>query len=533
MPAGEAGRYNQRMLSVEERERIRREYYDAQKSRRKIERELGHDRRTINKALEDAVPKRYERTAPRAKPRLGDWEARIDALWAERATQPRKQRYTAQRIYALIQAEGYGGSPGSVRRYVRLKHKAAQRPEVFLRLDYDPGMDVQVDWGQAEVILGGEPETAQFLQMRACYSRKVFVRAYPTQKQESFLDALASGFEFFGGVFRTAWFDNLKTAVQTVLQGKTRREQRQFVAFRSHYLFEAVFCTPGQGHEKGGVENGIGYAQRTLFSPLPVARDFEDLNAQLLAACQASDARQVAGQRDSIAQAWQEERDCLKPLPKYRFPCCASAELTLDGYGLITFETNRYSVPVERTRKLLTVQAYPFTLDILNGETAEIIATHPRSYGQAQEVIDPVHFLPLLEQRTAAFEHSRAMRQLRADLPPVFEELLARLRRDEGLGVREFVRVLRLLEAHPTDRLEAAVSTALMLRTVNRDAIELLLRAQDQPETLTPPLDPAAWPKQAAWIPAPSPSAPDVQLYDALLTRLSTDGALLAPAGAA
>jgi len=99
--------------------------------------------------------------------------------------------------------------------------------------------------------------------------------------------------------------------------------------------------------------------------------------------------------------------------------------------------------------------------------------------------------------------------------------------------VREFVRVLRLLEAHPTDRLEAAVRTALTLRTVNRDAIELLLRAQDQPEALTPPLDPAAWPKQATWIPAPSPSAPDVQLYDGLLTRVSTGGALLAPAGAA
>jgi len=63
------------------------------------------------------------------------------------------------------------------------------------------------------------------------------------KQQESFLDALAHGFEFFGGVFSAVWFDNgpaaghfLTTAVQKVLEGRNRREQRHFIGFRSHYL---------------------------------------------------------------------------------------------------------------------------------------------------------------------------------------------------------------------------------------------------------------------------------------------------------
>ena len=138
-------------------------------------------------------------------------------------------------------------------------------------------------------------------------------------------------------------------------------------------------------------------------------------------------------------------------------------------------------------RKHLTVKAYPFIINILDNE--EIIASHSRSYERHQDVIDPLHYLALLEQRPGAFEHARPMRQLRASWPPVFEEVLARLQRDEGLGIREFVRVLRLLETHPCHQLEAAMRDALAFNTVNRDAIELILRQYSAPELPPPPLD--------------------------------------------
>ena len=93
--------------------------------------------------------------------------------------------------------------------------------------------------------------------------------AFPTQKQESFFAGHVQAFQYFGGVPRRLTYDNLTTAVLRVLKGRNRQEQEAFIVFRSHHLFESHFCTPGQGHEKGGVEHGVGYARRNFMVPIP------------------------------------------------------------------------------------------------------------------------------------------------------------------------------------------------------------------------------------------------------------------------
>ena len=89
--------------------------------------------------------------------------------------------------------------------------------------------------------------------------------AFPTQKQECFYAGHVAAFDYLGGIPRRLSYDNLKTAVKRVLQGRNRQQQERFILFRSHYLFESHFCTPGAGHEKGRVENGVGYPQDYLF----------------------------------------------------------------------------------------------------------------------------------------------------------------------------------------------------------------------------------------------------------------------------
>ena len=88
-------------------------------------------------------------------------------------------------------------------------------------------------------------------------------------------------------------YDNLKAAVQKILEGRTRREQLAFIALRSHYLFESHFCTPGQGHQKGGVEHAVGFGRRNFLVPIPQVGSFAQLNALLLTRCQEDDTRQV------------------------------------------------------------------------------------------------------------------------------------------------------------------------------------------------------------------------------------------------
>jgi transposase len=236
----------------------------------------------VRKALENSSPKAYTLSAAKDAPKLGAYKAQIEALLAESERLPRKQRYTSGKIYQIIRQAGYQGAESTVRYYVSQQRKALRRPPIYLPLVYDPGVDAQADWGEATVILDGEQVVVQLFIMRLCYSRKLFVMAFPTQRQEAFLLGHVRAFSHFGGVPQRISYDNLKTAVQHILQGRNRIEQTDFVRFRSHYLFESRFCTPAQGHEKGGVESAVGYSRRNFLTPVPAVADYDELNALLL-----------------------------------------------------------------------------------------------------------------------------------------------------------------------------------------------------------------------------------------------------------
>jgi transposase len=463
------------MITVETQEHIRRAYYLEHKSKRQIARELGVARDTVDQALGLAEGPRYTLKQPRTAPKLGPFKTLIDQLLAESEQMPRKQRYTGHTIFKRLKAEGYPGREPSIRGYIAQKRRELHRPEVFLPLAFDPGVDAQVDWGEAQATIAGERLTVQLFVMRLCYARRLFVRAFPTQKQESFFDGHVQALHYFGGVPRRLTYDNLSTAGLRVLEGRNRQEQEAFIVFRSHYLFESHFCTPGQGHEKGGVEHGVGYARRNFMVPIPDVDTFEALNAHLLAACREDDARRPNGMSLTIAEAFEVERPQLRPLPEHDFPCCATVSVTLNPYSQVTFETNRYSVPVEEARRTLALKAYPFRLDILDGE--KLIATHPRCYARHQDLFDPYHYLPLLEQRPGAFEHAKPLRLWREKWPENYEKLLARLRAEQpdGQGVREFIRVLNLHRQYPAKLVEQAITQALTFGCIHLDGIQLCL----------------------------------------------------------
>jgi transposase len=168
------------MIKVDERERIRRAYYIEEKSIRQIARELHHSRDTVKKAIESAEPATYTLKQPRQAPVLGAHKARIDELLEENERLPRKQRRTCHKIYEEIEADGYRGSESRVRGYIAEKRRAKKKRKVYIPLAFDPGVDAQVDWGEAVITLNGEEVTVQLFLMRLCYSRRLFVMAFPT-----------------------------------------------------------------------------------------------------------------------------------------------------------------------------------------------------------------------------------------------------------------------------------------------------------------------------------------------------------------
>jgi transposase len=461
------------MIKVDEIERIRRAYHVEGKSMRQIEREFHHSRHTIKKALESAEAGRYRLKKPRAAPVLGPYKARIKELLAQNDTLPGKHRLTGHRIFKLVWEEGYRGSESGVLMYLWRLRQAKRQVKVFIPLEFEPGQDAQVDWGEAEVILAGEQVTIQLFVMRLCYSR------------------------FLGGIPQRLTYDNLKTAVKKIFIGSERQEQDSFIVFRSHYLFESHYCTPGAGHEKGRVEDGVGYARRNFMSPLLQAADFAELNEQLRQACLQDDERRVDRQLQTIAEAWQQEQPQLRPLPVHDLACCREVGSRLNGFSQVEVETNRYSVPTDRAAAKLRVKLYPFEVKIYRLDEKEAIAVHPRCYGQQQDILDPLHYLPLLEQRPGAFQHAKPVRQWRASWPVVYERLLAELqqRQPGGAGVRQFIRILRLHQQYPAKLIEQAVSQALQYQCPHADGVELCLRQLLQPEPALVSLDVSHNPK--------------------------------------
>jgi hypothetical protein len=267
-----------------------------------------------------------------------------------------------------------------------------------------------------------------------------------------------------------------------------------FLAFRNHYVFESRYCNPASGHEKGGVENDVGYARRNFLAGCPTFADYDELNTYLLAQCQQADERTVHGQPQPVCAAWRLEQTHIRALPAHDFACCASHELNVNKYSQVQFETNRYSVPTDQAYRTVTLRAYPFRIEILYHD--QVLATHGRSYAREQDILDPLHYLQLLAQRPGAFEHAIPLRRWRAQWPAVYERLLQQLRAlwPDGRGLREFLAILKLHRDHPAELVEQAIQAALALGAAHLDGIELCLRQLEAPQEPPVALDMSGYP---------------------------------------
>lgn len=130
-----------------------------------------------------------------------------------------------------------------------------------------------------------------------------------------------------------------------MLTGSRREEQRKFTAFRSHHLFESSFCRPGEAHEKGVVENLVGYIRCNFLVPLPSVGSIDELNTPLQEQCRTGLDRQLRGRGQTAGQAWEEEQDQLLELPPRQWPCCPTRSAKASLSRLVSFDTNRYLVP--------------------------------------------------------------------------------------------------------------------------------------------------------------------------------------------
>src|SRR3990172_8759581 len=268
------------MYTVDIYARVRRAVYVEGLSERQVAREYGLARESVRKMLKYSAPPGYRRQQPAKRPKLDPWVGVIDAILQEDRERPRKQRHTAKRIYQRLRDEqGFGGGYTIVKDYVRLR-RLRQR-EMFVPLMHPPG-DAQADFGEAQVVIGGEKRKAHYLVIDLPQSDDSFVMAFPAETTEAFLEGHNQAFEYFGGVPRTILYDNTKLAVVRILGDGTRTKTQAFSELQSHYLFQERFGRPGKGNDKGKVEGLVGYARKNFLVPVPRCASWEELNTRLL-----------------------------------------------------------------------------------------------------------------------------------------------------------------------------------------------------------------------------------------------------------
>ncbi len=242
--------------------------------------------------------------------------------------------------------------------------------------------------------------------MRSMASGAAFHRAYLHATQQAFLEAHEAAFAYFGGVFRLLRYDNLASAVRKILHGHRREETVRFVAFRSHWRFAAEFCTPGEGHEKSGVEGEVGCFRRNHLVPVPVAADLDALNALLLEGCHEDEGRILDGRGEAVGVAMAAERDHLLRPAAEGFDLAEAAFPLVDKQGCVTVKTNAYSVPAQAGSRV-EARVHPLHVEIWQG--GRRIARHERCHGRRQQVLDLEHYLDVLGHKPGALAGSRPL----------------------------------------------------------------------------------------------------------------------------
>jgi transposase len=459
---------------------IRRRVLNCEISKRAACAEYEIHWETLQKILTHTEPPGYRRTKPRVS-KLQPFLPIIDEILKTDRQVHRKQRHTAKRIFERLRDEhGYDGGQTIVKDAVRARKQ--QHREVFLPLSHRPG-EAQVDFGFADVYLNGVLTKVALFVMTLPYSDSIYVQAFPRECTEAFQEGHKRSFEFFGGVPTRISYDNSKIAVGQIVGNRERKVTQEFLRLKSHFLFEDHFCLVRRPNEKGHVERLLDFSRRNYLVPVPQVDSLEVLNRRLEERCRQDLERQLRGKpAPKKALLTEEQQQFLLPVPQQAFDARAINHANADSLSLIRFDNNSYSVPTQYAYRRVTIVATIEEVRLVFED--RLIARHRRHWGREQFFYNPVHYLALLERKPGGFDHARPLEDW--DLPVCFGILRRRLEAElGGLGTREFIKVLRLLEHHRMSALKHAVQYGLEIGVTSADAIRVILEyQQEEPVTL-------------------------------------------------
>lgn len=374
---------------------------------RQIARDLGLSRTTVAKYIGkvDYSPAPPQRSGGPGQYALAGFTGVIDQWLTEDERRPVKQRHTARRVFdRLREEEGYMGSYSPVQRYVKgYKEQTRTRGEGFAELVWAPG-SAQVDFGQGDAIIAGIQQTVFLLLVTFPYSNMRLMQAYFGQTAECVTHGLRRVGEFMGGMPREFIFDNAISVGRRT--GKEIMESALFGAFKAHYRTSARYCNPESGHEKGNVENAVGFTRRNFMVPLPVVNSIAELNEMLWEKCLRV-AQDKHWRKDiPIIELFARDKQASLMLPGIGFDAVRYESRRADKRGHILIEGNTYAAGPAYHGRRVTVAIRHDRIDILD-ETAKVVVSFGRVFGRVAETIfEPASYLPLLRNKPGSWSNS-------------------------------------------------------------------------------------------------------------------------------
>jgi len=461
-----------------------------------IGRQLGLAARTVRKWL--AEPYRQRKTARRPS-RLDPFKGQILG-WLQ------QHRYSAVQILALLREQGFVGGITIVKDYIQQVRPRAT--EAYLTLTFAPGDCAQVDWGSWETVpVGGTRRRLSFFVMVLGYSRLLYVEFSLGQSQEHFLSCHRHAFEFFGGVPAHLMVDNCKTAVLTHPHGLQPLINPRYADFAAHYGFTVKACGVGQPHEKGIVENAVGYVKKNFLVGRPLT-EFATLNpAVQLWLEQTANVRVHGRTRQRPSELFVAEKPLLQPLPPHPYDCALIEPALVNSQCRVRVDSNRYSVPPQYAGRKLLLKLYADRLCLYQQQ--QLVAEHLRCYDRGLDLEHPDHVRELLAQKRRG-EQQHLLKRFLALSPQAetYYRQLAERRLNWRLHLRQIV---ALADIYGTEKLARALADALHYQAFSSEYITNIL---EQRERRLPEPGPLHLTRKQDLLELQLP-APDLSIYSA------------------
>jgi hypothetical protein len=293
------------------------------------------------------------------------------------------------------------------------------------------------------------------------------------------LDAHIQAFAFFGGSCRRGIYDNLKTVVSKILQGKERVFNCRFLQLASHYLIDPVACTPASGWEKGQVENQVGFIRKRLFVPRRKFANLADLNKWLTEQCHQMAATQEHPEFKgrTVAEVFADEKPYLHEVHA-SFDGYKECPVRVSATALTAYDNNRYSVDARAAGKNVMLRAYANRVVIMQDD--QMIGDHQRMFDRNQVSYNPWHYLSVLQHKPGAMRNGAPFNNW--ELPTAITAMREALDSHSD-GDRQFVNILGMIPTYGLEAVDVACDESLAIGAASSDVVlNILCRLHDDPE---------------------------------------------------